>query len=345
MDERERDCMTYQKKATNWQRALLFSVLIGLLILHVSAVQAATSSNSAMANHTAVTLDALKELLRDAVTAKGCVLYDPVDKKILFSRHAHEEMPPASLTKILTGIVVIENCKNLDRTVTIRRNIRIGNGAVTIGLNKGDKVTIRDLLEAAMLYSANDACVALAEAVCGSEKAFLKEMNQTARRIGAKDSRFKNTNGMPCRGHKTSAFDLALIASYAMGNKTFRSIVGQKTARIKISTLRKSKVVRRTIGAFPVAKEPEAAHRIPGTRNVTVRNRHRLVGRYNGITGIKTGYTHAAGRCLATSFISNDREVIAIVLNSKDVQRDTLCMLGYQKDVARQMRMKNLAKR
>lgn len=325
-----------------WQRILGVVLMAGLFFgfgpQGIPSVSAAPAKES-------VSLDALKELLDDAVTAKACVLYDPLEQKILFSRHSRESLPPASLTKILTGITVIENTPDLDRVVTIRRNIRIGNGAVTVGLNKGDRVSIRDLLDAAMLHSANDACVALAEACAGSEKAFLTLMNRTARRIGATESHFANTNGMPKEGHRTTARDLALIAAHAMRNPVFRRIVGQQRAAVTIHTERKSKVCRRSIGAFPVAKEPEAGHRIPYTRNFHVKNRHRLVGRYNGITGIKTGYTHAAGRCLATSFVSHGREVIAVVLNSRDVEKDTLYLLGYQKDVARQERQQILARR
>jgi D-alanyl-D-alanine carboxypeptidase (penicillin-binding protein 5/6) len=184
-----------------------------------------------------------------------------------------------------------------------------------------------------MLYSANDACIALAKATCGSESKFLKKMNALARKIGAVNSNFRNTNGMPKNNHYTTAYDLALISAYAMKNPVFRQIVTTRYHRLTINTHKKSKIRKTPRHDFPLAKEIEADHKMPKVRKVKVKNRHKLLGKYSNIRGIKTGYTHAAGRCLSTAWGMHGTEAIVIILNSKNVVDDTLNLLGYHKDM------------
>ncbi len=320
------------------------ALIILILFSTINASYGVTSRKSSKKKITTskknvLTLNELKEILSNHVTAKGCVLYDTKRKKIIFSKNPFKAMPPASLTKILTCIVAIEKTKNLDKEVTIKRNIYVGNGGVTIGLKKGDKIKMLDLLYMAMLYSANDACIAIAEEISGTEKKFLKEMNKFAKKIGVINSNFRNTNGMPKKNHYTTPYDLALISSYCMKNKTFKKVVGTKYQRVKINTYKKSKVRIKQKGDFEIAKQSNVTRKIPYTRSIRLKNRHKLLGKYNGIKGIKTGYTRAAGKCLATDYAFGNNEVVVIVLNSKNVVTDTINLIGYEKDYTNSKRI------
>jgi len=263
-------------------------------------------------------------VLEDMMSAQASVVMDANNGKLLYSHNAFRPMSPASLTKIMTAIIVLEACDDLSKTVTIKHNIKIRNDGVAIGLKAGDQVTYEDLLYLALLYSANDSCVALAEELAGSVPEFCKIMNQKAKDIGAINSNFVNPNGMPAANHFTNAYDLAIISQYAMKNEKFARIVGTKLHAVQICTIKEVKV--RAKKGKPASKKL-----VKYVRNIRLKNRHKLLGKVEGVCGIKTGYTLDAGRCLATAYSAGSKNMIIIVLKSKDVVSDTMALVDIDK--------------
>lgn len=196
----------------------------------------------------------------------------------------------ASTTKILTAITVIENC-DINEIVEIKKKTTGIEGS-SIYLEEGEKLSVKDLLYGLMLRSGNDCAETLAVHVSGYIKDFACLMNNTARKIGANDSNFVNPHGLHDDNHYTTAYDLALISCYAMKNNIFREIVGTKSIKIPFTT-RNS--VRLLI------------------------NKNKLLNGLDGCTGIKTGYTKKAGRCLVSSALKNGIEFVSVVLNCPDM--------------------------
>jgi D-alanyl-D-alanine carboxypeptidase (penicillin-binding protein 5/6) len=157
------------------------------------------------------------------VQARAAVLMDAETGQVLFAKNAHQPLPPASLTKIMTAIVVLERCE-LDAVVKASQRA-VNAKASSMHLRVGETVKVRDLLYALMLRSANDAAIALAEHTAGSVEAFAALMNEKAKSLGAKHTRFVNPHGLHDPRHLSTAYDLALITRYAMQNETFRAIV------------------------------------------------------------------------------------------------------------------------
>ncbi len=266
----------------------------------------------------------LPETIEDMVGAQSAVVLDSKSEKVLFSRNAFKKMAPASLTKIMTAIVVLEACDDLSKTVTIKHDIRVRSDGVALGLNAGDRTTLEELLYMAMLYSANDACIAIAEEVGGSVSDFAKIMNSKAKDIGAVNSNFVNPNGMPNSQHYSNAYDIAVISNYAMKIEKFAKIVGTKNKTVHISGIKE--VVKKNKKLKTVTKQL-----VKYDRTIKLANRHKLLGKVEGVRGIKTGYTIAAGRCLATSYSEGGKDLIIIVLKGKDVVSDTMALLKYDK--------------
>ena len=267
---------------------------------------------------------AVPETIEDMVGAQSAVVLDSKTEKVLFSRNAFKKMAPASLTKIMTAVVVLEACDKLDKTVTIKHDIRVRSDGVALGLNAGDTTTLEDLLYMAMLYSANDACIAIAEEVGGSVADFAKIMNSKAKDIGAVNSNFVNPNGMPNNQHYSNAYDIAVISNYAMKNEKFARIVGTKNKTVHICGVKE--VVKKNKKLKTVTKQL-----VKYDRTIKLSNRHKLLGKVEGVRGIKTGYTIAAGRCLATSYSEGGKDLIIIVLKGQDVVSDTMALLKYDK--------------
>jgi len=222
---------------------------------------------------------------------EAAVLMDARSGQVLYAKNPHQRMYPASTTKILTALLALEK-GNLDDLVTVPEEAcRTGGSA--IGLQAGERLTLRDLLYALLLASANDAAVTIADYLAGSVESFAGMMNEKASSLGAADSHFTNPHGLPDPDHYTSAYDLALIARCAMQKPVFREIV--KTRLKEIS-------------------RPEA-DRSKGPPQEHLWNHNRLLERYPGANGIKTGYTVEAGQCLVASAQKEERELIAVVLN------------------------------
>lgn len=239
---------------------------------------------------------------KQVINGESAVLMDAYNGQVLYQKNMNQKMYPASTTKILTAILALEMGK-LNDVVKVSYEASSTSGSA-IGLQKGERIKLEDLLYALMLTSANDAALAIAEHLGGSESGFTRLMNEKAKFIGAKNSNFKNPNGLPDKNHYTTAYDLALIARYAMENPTFRKIVA---ARVK--------VIQREI--------PKS--------QVYLYNHNKLLWSYPGAIGIKTGYTVDAGQCLVAFAQRENRKLIAVVLKSQgaNLWTDVKSLLDY----------------
>ncbi|EKD69379.1 MAG: D-alanyl-D-alanine carboxypeptidase [uncultured bacterium] len=284
------------------------------------------------------------ESLEDILTAQSLIVLDEDSGKLLYSKDPFKKMAPASLTKIMTAIVLLGSGRNLNETITIKHDIIVRSDAVALGLKKGDRTTLQDLLYMALLYSANDACVAIAEEVAGSVSGFAKMMNKRAREIGALNSNFVNPNGMPDSRHYSTAYDLAVLSSYAMKDTTFSKIVGTRRRTVKLITHKEISVKVAKKSSKTTAKASKSASKskrkvkeetvkkiVEVTRTINLSNRHKLLGKTDGVRGIKTGYTKAAGRCLATAYSYGGKKLIIIVLKARDVNSDTIALIDCDK--------------
>ena len=210
--------------------------------------------------------------------------------RILCSRNEKECLPVASTTKILTAIIIIEDC-DLDARVCIPEEAAGIEGS-SIYLTAGEVLTVRDLLHGLMLRSGNDCAAALALYHSGSMDKFAAVMNERARMIGAENCTFRNPHGLPQEGHLASALDMAKIAAYALRNKTFSEIVNCRQYVVED-------------GGCGYAR--------------TLINKNKMLSLYEGADGVKTGYTKEAGRCLVSSATREGMRLVCAVLDSPDM--------------------------
>jgi len=237
-----------------------------------------------------------------SLNAPVAILMESSTGKIVYEKNIYEKMYPASVTKILTAIIVLENCK-LEEVATASYDAVMGveYGYVVANLQVGEELTVEELLNVLLIASANDAARVLAEHVSGSMEEFAKLMNEKANEIGCLNSNFVNSNGIHDDNHYSTAYDLALIAKYAMQNEIFREIVGK------------------TYYILPATNKHDKADRVFGTTNelLLVNNNERKDNYYyKYATGIKTGFTTPAGYCLVASSEKNGLEYISVVLNA-----------------------------
>lgn len=211
-------------------------------------------------------------------------------RRVLHAMNAETPLPNASTTKILTAIMIIDDC-DLSETVEIPPQAA-GTEGSSIYLKAGERYTVEELLYGLMLRSGNDAAVTLALHHSGSIAAFAQAMNEKAAMLGATDSHFVNPHGLPDKRHKTTARDLAFIAAYAMQNETFRTIVSTKYYA------------------------PRGWY-----------NKNKMLASYEGANGIKTGFTADAGRCLVTSARRNDMTLVSVVLGCPQMYERTAELL------------------
>lgn len=231
------------------------------------------------------------------INSEAGLLVEVSTGKILYEKNADKIMYPASTTKILTAILVLENCE-LSDMVTVSQNAisNIPSGYVTCNLHAGEEISVNDLLYALMLPSANDAAFALAEHVGGSVENFSDMMNEKAKEIGCTNTHFVNPNGIHDDNHYTTAHDLYLMANYAMKNETFRTIVSK------------------TEYVLPATNMHSQADRIMYNSNELLNNNSKNYYYENAI-GIKTGTTSKAGSCLVAESSKNNMELISVTLN------------------------------
>lgn len=224
------------------------------------------------------------------VKAKSYILTDVSSGKILLSKNEHEKLYPASVTKIMTLLLVIEKIDSgklsLNDTVTAS-TAAAGKGGSQIWLKEGETMTVDELLRASAIGSANDACTALAEHIAGSEEGFVKLMNEKARELGMNDTNFVNCTGLDddTTEHLTSAYDIALMSCELLKHERI-----QNYTTVWMDKLRS--------GATQLV------------------NTNRLVRFYKGTTGLKTGTTSKAGHCISASAMKNELHLVAVILGA-----------------------------
>ncbi|MGZ4122008.1 MAG: D-alanyl-D-alanine carboxypeptidase family protein [Tumebacillaceae bacterium] len=237
-----------------------------------------------------------------SVSAKAAAAIDVQTGRLLYEKNATQQMLIASTTKIITAIVAIESGKNLDSVVTVSRNAA-GKEGSSIYLKVGEKQTLRDLLYAVMLRSGNDAATAVAE-YCGdgSEKKFVDMMNAKVQELGLTGTHFANPHGLDAKGHYSTAHDMAILTAYALRNPTFAEIV-----KTQVKTI----------------PQPDEAW------DRKMYNKNKMLARYDGADGVKTGYTKAAGRCLVSSASKDGRQVAVVTLDAPSDWMDHTNLLNY----------------
>ena len=226
-------------------------------------------------------------------SAESMVVMERSSNRILYSKNEDKILPMASTTKILTAIVAIEKCKNLDEKHIITKDMTGIEGS-SIYLKEGESLSIRELLYGLMLRSGNDSAVAIAKIISGSIENFVKEMNSLCVKLGLLNTNIVTVNGLHDKNHYTTASDLAKISCYALTNSVFQEVV--KTKQTKISNDLDEKNKCRLL-----------------------KNKNKLLKIFSGADGVKTGYTTKAGRCFVGSATRNNMQVVCVVLNCKDM--------------------------
>jgi len=213
-------------------------------------------------------------------------------------RNSNTRRPPASLTKIMTALIILERC-GLDEVVVVSRGAARETGS-RVGLRRGDRLTVRDLLAATLMASANDACRALADHAGGNQRNFVARMNARARSLHLDNTRFSNACGHDSAGLYSTAHDLAVLTEKAMKVPHFASLVARRS--MSITTVK-------------------------GNRSFYLRNINRLIGKYPGALGVKTGTTPNAGQCLVALAEREDRKVLLVIMHSRHRWRTAPAML------------------
>lgn len=234
------------------------------------------------------------------VSAESAILICADDNGVIYEKNARRRMAMASTTKIMTCLVAIENGK-LDDVVKISPNA-VGVEGSSLYLQKGDSVTLEGLLYALMLRSANDTAAAIAYHISGSIEAFAELMNKKAAELGLENTHFTNPHGLQDENHYTTAYDFAILASYAMKNETFAKIVGTRSYTVSLNG---------------------------GDCLKTVVNHNKMLRLYDGANGVKTGFTKDSGRCLVSSAERDGVSLIAVTLNAPNDWNDHERMLDY----------------
>jgi len=251
------------------------------------------------------------------IEAQRGIVIDSKTGTILYEKDMHSQGEPASITKVMTCILALENLE-MEQVVEIDHETSFTGGS-RIYLIEGELIEVKHLLRAMMLESANDAAVALAKAVAGSVADFAVMMNEKAKELGALNTNFVNPHGLHEEGHLTTCYDMALIAQYAMKNETFRELV--TTYRYEIPATNKQPE-RYMYNTNRLLYDNETKAYVNGV----------LRGcKYEGCTGIKTGYTPQAGGCLISGAEKDGTEFISVVMQSSDLGRfaDSIALLDY----------------
>jgi len=247
------------------------------------------------------------------LTAQGAIVLDGLTGKALYEKNPDTPLYPASTTKIMTALLVIE-AGGLDREIIItEEDSKVGESSLQI--KPGDHYTRRQMLYGLMLKSANDVAHSLGRDNAGSADAFALKMTRRAQELGAMNTSFRNAHGLHHVEHFTTARDLAIIARYAMNQPFFRTLVGTQ----------KYQWVRYANPAQPPRTSPEIW-------NLT--NHNKLLTRFEGCTGVKTGYTNPAQHTLVSAALRSPREVIAVVMKDGKLQKweDSMLLLTHGLD-------------
>ena len=239
-----------------------------------------------------------KALAVEGVGAQSYITIEQQSGRVLYAKNADAQLPIASLTKVMTALVVLENAA-LSEMATVTPT-SYGIEGSSIYLEKGEVLSVENLLLGLMLQSGNDAAATLAEHVAGSIAQFAQMMNAKAKELGMVNSHFVNPHGLPAKEHYSSAADMAIATRAAMQHEAFRRIVSTKRAQM-----------------------PWANH----AYERVITNKNRILTLYEGGNGVKTGYTKQAGRCLIAAAQRDGMQLISVVLNCPDMWQDSMALL------------------
>lgn len=220
---------------------------------------------------------------------KGMVVIEQNSKRVLNEYNKNQRFAMASTTKIMTALITLKNYPDLDKKITIDDRA-VGIEGTSMYLRKGEELTIRELLFGMLLPSGNDAATALALSMCENMSDFANIMNEEASKLGLENTHFMNSHGLDEKDHYISAYDLAIIAAEAMKYQDFRDIVNQPSTTIT--------------GAG--GEQGDVRY---------LKNKNKFIKMFDGATGIKTGFTDNAGRCLVASSTRGKMNLICVVLN------------------------------
>lgn len=231
------------------------------------------------------------------LSGQSYVLIDEIAGRVLLERDAHNKMPMASITKIMTALIALENSNLDDEVLVDERSINIEGSSIY--LKENEKISMEDLLYGLMLRSGNDAAIAIANHICEDEEEFLKLMNEKAKSLNALNTNFTNPHGLSHEDHYSTAYDLALITREALKHEKF----------VEISSAKSYKADREVDGYFV--------------------NKNKTLWEYPDGDGIKIGYTMAAGRCLVSSAMRDGMRLIAVSLNAPNWFNDNYRIMDY----------------
>ncbi len=254
----------------------------------------------------ALFLQSTKFAYAEQTEAQAEIVMEAQTQSVLHEKKSNLQLPMASTTKIMTALLIIEDC-NLNEEITVPKQAQGVEGS-SIYLKEGEKISVKDLLYGLMLRSGNDSAVALAIHHSGTVNEFVACMNKKAKQLGATHTRFANPSGLPDDNHYTTAFDLCKITCYAMQNATFCEVVSCKNYNGKY-------------------------------RNFS--NKNKFLSLYQGANGVKTGYTLKAGRCLVTAAKREGMQLVCVVLNCRPSYETSASLLSdcfnrYQKIIINQ---------
>lgn len=233
-------------------------------------------------------------------SAKAAVVINADTCRAIYSQNQNERLPMASTTKIMTALLLCENA-DLEQTITVTKQMVTVEGS-SMGLLAGDTVSYHDLLYGLLLASGNDAANTVAISLCGSVTAFADKMNEKAQQIGLKDTHFVTPSGLDAEGHYTTAYDLACLAAYALQNEDFLAACSSQNATLNYGN--------------PPYKR-------------TIKNHNKLLGSYDGVIGVKTGFTKKSGRCLVSAARRDGKTVVAVTLNDPNDWQDHKALLDF----------------
>lgn len=261
-----------------------------LLCFNLTAVLAAASLGVAIPAYGADDMN---------LDCKSAVLMDYGSGKIIYEQNSHEKLAPASVTKVMTMLLIMEALDSgkisYDDKVTISAQASSKNNKGTmLLLEEGEVRTVKDLMYGIAVESANDACIAIAEHISGSEEEFVKLMNKRAKELGANDTNFVNPNGLPAPGHVTSAHDIAIMSRELLKHDDIFKFISQYM--IKVTVGKKNNVVRELV------------------------NKNKMLKFYNDVDGIKTGWTEEAGYCISVTAKRNNLRLISVVMGAPKVE-------------------------
>jgi len=265
--------------------AIVLTIVLCLLVQPPSSVQAGERLHSKRNNQAGSVSQHTLPWKR--VPAHSVLLKDLKTGRVLYEHEAGKRLSPASLTKIMSALVILENGR-LDEFATVSRNAARAP-KTHLRLRTGEVFRLEDLLKAMLIVSANDACLAAVEHVGGDEERFVTMMNAKAAELGLADTHFSNGCGFDGPEHYSTAEDLAKLSEIALRNPVFRELVREERDLI-----------------VPIS----------GHRPYLLHNTNRLLGRIPGVEGVKTGFTSKAGRCLIAKVSQNGSDLLVVILNS-----------------------------